>query len=57
VSRLEIETLLERATVLAEINLGSALYTTPVAANDTIYIANRNRIFAIQDGKKSEPIK
>jgi outer membrane protein assembly factor BamB len=44
-------------TVLAEINLGSALYTTPVAANDTIYIANRNRIFAIQDGKKSEPIK
>lgn len=45
------------ATVLAEINLGSALYTTPVAANDTIYIANRNRIFAIQDGKKSEPIK
>jgi outer membrane protein assembly factor BamB len=45
------------ATVLAEINLGSALYTTPVAANDTIYIANRNRIFAIQEGKKSEPIK
>lgn len=45
------------ATVLAEINLGSALYTTPVAANDTIYIANRNRIFAIQEGKKSDPIK
>ncbi len=47
----------KKATVLAEINLGSALYTTPVAANDTIYIANRNRIFAIQEGKKSEPIK
>jgi outer membrane protein assembly factor BamB len=45
------------ATVLAEINLGSALYTTPVAANDTIYIANRNRIFAIQEGKMREPSK
>jgi len=43
--------------VLGEINLGSALYTTPVAANDTIYIANRNRIFAIQEGKQSEPFK
>ncbi|MCU0715355.1 MAG: PQQ-binding-like beta-propeller repeat protein [Pirellula sp.] len=37
---------------IAEINLGSALYTTPVAANDKIFIANRNRIFAI--GEKKE---
>jgi hypothetical protein len=43
--------------VLAEINMGSALYTTPIAANDSIYIANRNRIFAIQEGKTSEPGK
>jgi outer membrane protein assembly factor BamB len=42
---------------IAEINLGSALYTTPIAANDTIYIANRNRIFAIQQGAKSAPAK
>lgn len=33
--------------IIAEINLGSALYTTPIAANDRIYIANRNRLFAI----------
>jgi len=39
--------------VIAEINMGSALYTTPVAANDSIYIANRNRLFAIESGKKS----
>lgn len=37
---------------IAEINLGSALYTTPVAANDKIFVANRNRIFAI--GEKKE---
>lgn len=43
--------------LIAEINLGSALYTTPIAANETIYIANRNRIFAIQEGTKSEPVK
>jgi outer membrane protein assembly factor BamB len=42
---------------IAEINLGSALYTTPVAANETIYIANRNRLFAIQQGAQSEPAK
>ena len=44
-------------TIIAEINLGSALYTTPVAANESIYIANRNRIFAIEAGKQSEPAK
>jgi outer membrane protein assembly factor BamB len=32
---------------IAEINLGSALYTTPIAANDKIFIANRNKLFAI----------
>lgn len=43
--------------MIAEINLGSALYTTPVAANDSIYIANRNRVFAIQEGTSSKPAK
>lgn len=43
--------------IIKEINMGSALYTTPVAANDSIYIANRNRVFAIQEGTKSTPAK
>jgi len=47
----------DKINIIAEINLGSALYTTPVAANDSIYIANRNRIFAIEAGKQSEPVK
>ncbi len=40
---------------IAELNMDSAVYTTPVAANETLYIANRNRIFAIQTGAQSEP--
>lgn len=42
---------------LAEFNMESALYTTPIVANDTIFIANRNRIYAIQEGAKSKPAK
>ena len=34
--------------VLAEINLGSACYTTPIVANDTIFICIRNELFAIR---------
>jgi outer membrane protein assembly factor BamB len=49
--------LAKEAKVVAEINLGSALYTTPIAAGESIYIANRNRLFVLQDGTSSEPIK
>ncbi|MDA1017918.1 MAG: PQQ-binding-like beta-propeller repeat protein [Planctomycetota bacterium] len=41
--------------ILAEINMGSAVYTTPILANNLLYIANRNRLFAIQDGASSPP--
>jgi outer membrane protein assembly factor BamB len=44
-----------QAEPLAETNMGSAVYTTPVVANETLYIANRNRIYAIAEGAKSEP--
>ena len=40
---------------IAELNMDSAVYTTPVAANETLFIANRNRVFAIQNGAQSEP--
>lgn len=32
---------------LAEMNVGSAVYTSPVFANGVLYIANRDRVFAI----------
>ncbi|MBX3421018.1 MAG: PQQ-binding-like beta-propeller repeat protein [Pirellulaceae bacterium] len=40
---------------LAEINMESAIYTSPVVANETLFIANRNRIFAIAEGAQSDP--
>ncbi len=41
--------------MLGETNMGSAVYTTPIVAEDVLYIANRNRLFAIQEGASSEP--
>ncbi len=38
-----------------EFNMDSAVFTTPVAANDTLFIANRNRIYAIAEGAQSNP--
>lgn len=35
--------------VVDQINMGSAVYTTPVAANGVLYIVTRNRLFAIDD--------
>jgi outer membrane protein assembly factor BamB len=35
-------------------NMGSAVYTTPVVANDTLFIANRNQLFCIKPGTKSK---
>jgi outer membrane protein assembly factor BamB len=39
--------------MIAEVSMGSAVYTTPVAANSTLYVANRNRIYAIEEGAQS----
>jgi outer membrane protein assembly factor BamB len=40
---------------LAEFNMDSAIYTSPIVANETLFIANRNRIFAVAEGAQSEP--
>lgn len=39
---------------LGEISMGSAVYTTPVAANSKLFVANRNMLYAIQEGAQSE---
>ena len=39
--------------LLGEINMGSSLYTTPVARDGVLYILTRNRLFAIADGTSS----
>jgi outer membrane protein assembly factor BamB len=40
----------KKLAVLHETNLGSAVYTTPVARDGVIYIASRNTLFAIKEG-------
>ncbi len=36
---------------IAEINVGNAVYSSPVVANDTLYIANKSTLFAISAEK------
>lgn len=36
------------------INMSTAVYTTPVVANNTLFIANRNQLFCIKPGTKSK---
>ena len=43
--------------LLNKMTMGSTVAGTPIVANDTMFIANRNRIFAIQEGAKSDPVK
>jgi len=43
------------AELIAELNMGGAVYTTPVAKNGVLYIASRNRLFALKQGAKSSP--
>ena len=42
--------------LLDEINMGAAVYSTPVAGNDgALYILTRNRLWALKDGASSPP--
>jgi outer membrane protein assembly factor BamB len=38
--------------LLAEINMGTAVYTTPVARDGVLYIASRNMLYALQEGAR-----
>ena len=38
--------------VIAEINMGSSVHSTPVAAGGILYIASRTHLFAIQEEMK-----
>jgi outer membrane protein assembly factor BamB len=37
--------------VIAEVNMGSSVYSTPIPANGTLFIDNRNQLFAIAEKK------
>jgi outer membrane protein assembly factor BamB len=36
--------------VISENNMGSSVYSTPVPAHGTLFIVNRNQLFAIAEG-------
>ncbi len=40
--------------LIAEMNLGSSVYSTPVPANGVLYIASRNQLFALAEGAGSK---
>lgn len=39
---------------IAEINMGNSVYSTPIVANNVLYIANKTHIFAIEPAKGAE---
>ena len=41
--------------LLAETELDAAIYTTPIVANDTLFLSTRNRLWALQEGASSQP--
>ncbi|MFM7412339.1 MAG: serine/threonine protein kinase, partial [Planctomycetota bacterium] len=50
-----IFTLGMKPEVLAEINMGNSVYSTPIAVGDTLYIANKSHLFAIREGAVPVP--
>jgi outer membrane protein assembly factor BamB len=36
--------------LIAESNMGSSVYSTPVPANGALFVVNRNQLFALKDG-------
>jgi len=45
----------DQMELLLETNMESAVYSTPTAANGSLYISTRNRLFAIEQGAQSTP--
>jgi outer membrane protein assembly factor BamB len=43
--------------ILSEINMGNSVYSTPIVAGDTLYIANKSHLFAIRAGATPVEVK
>ena len=43
--------------VIAESNMGSSVYSTPVPANGALFIVNRNQLYALAEGNVTAPSK
>ena len=40
--------------LVAEVNMGNSVYSTPLVAGDTLFIANKSHLFAIREGATPE---
>ncbi len=45
----------KKMELLAEINMGAAVYTTPVAKDGVLFLMTRNRLFALRQGANPPP--
>lgn len=43
--------------LVGTMSMGSSVYTSPIVANDSLYIANRNRLYVIKEGAQTEVAK
>lgn len=41
-----------KLNLISEINMGSSVYSTPIVANNVLYISNKDHLFAIEADKK-----
>jgi outer membrane protein assembly factor BamB len=39
--------------VIAEMNMGSSVYSTPVPANGVLFISNRNQLYALAENPQT----
>ena len=46
-----------KKNLVNEINMASSVYSTPIVANNTLYIARKDALYAIVEGAKSKPTK
>ena len=49
---ISIFALSKEKNLLGEISMGNSVYSTPIFAGDTLYIANKSHLFAIRAGAK-----
>lgn len=55
--KITIFELAREPNLIGELQMGSSVYTTPVVANNVLYIADRTHLYSIVPGAKSEQAK
>ena len=47
----------KKKELIAEVSMDNSVYSTPIVANNILYISNKDSLFAIKEGAKSAPLK